>query len=643
MEKWENMEYKIAIISPSESFAKTAKKILKKENLLFPIYTATGQKTLELAKQLIEEGIKIIISRGLNVLLLRENVSIPVFNVSYTYEDMFYSYQKAAKYSTKVAFMGFDLARETAVRFREIAGVSLVIPPIQELSEIDGIVAELKEHGIEVLIGGCTTQAAAKKWGIPCIETFVDEASIEAALNEARHVIRVDVEKQRNQLILHEILQSTNSGIIAVDKSKQVLFVNDLAKRLLKSRENKFVAYCFSNQGVFEQVSTGSSIYDYIEDFENEKFSLDFIPIFINKSFNAIVINIRSMDMVFSTEKEIRKNLIAKSHQAKLMFSDILGESKAVQKAIFQAKKYAEADSTVLITGESGTGKEVFAQSIHNYSRRANEAFVAVNCAAIPENILESELFGYVKGAFTGARNEGKEGLFELAHRGTIFLDEIGEISMQVQVKMLRVLQEREVTRIGDTKTIPVDVRVIAATNKDLTVQVKKKKFREDLFYRLAVLPLQLPPLRERKEDIMKLVQMLLHEYDRQLYFTPRAQVLLCEYDYPGNIRQLRNIIERLTVMAEDTVVDEDFICSLLAIEPDFLRGDTESDCSEFTANDERMKGRKVFVQKNTLAEDAKERILECLQKNKGNKAAAARELGLSKTTLWRKLKEYGL
>lgn len=643
MEKIARIDDKLAIISPSQSFAKSVKKLLKKRKLLVPIYIATGAETSQLGKKLVADGIKFIISRGRNVSLLRQELTIPVFNVSYTYEDVFYSYQTALKYGDKIALLGFDLARETAIRFREISKLPLVIPRIQNVESIDAIVADLKKHGISVLIGGNTTRAAAEKWGLHCVGTEVDESAIEAVLNEALHFIRVDIERQRNQLIFHEILQSTNSGIIAVTEDQQVLFVNGLAKKLLPSGIQEFIAYCFANQALWEQLLKGSSIHDHIEEFEHVKFSLDLIPIFIDRHFQAIVVNVRSLDMVFSSEKEIRRTLVVKAHQAKMHFSDILGESPAVQSAIFRAKKYAASDATVLITGESGTGKEVFAQSIHNYSLRAKEAFVAVNCAAIPENILESELFGYVKGAFTGARTEGKEGLFERAHRGTIFLDEIGEISMQVQVKLLRVLQEREVTRIGDTKTIPVDVRVIAATNKNLARQVKTKKFREDLFYRLAVLPLQLPPLRERKEDIFALVQRILKEYQRKLRFSPQAQELLCSYDYPGNIRQLRNIMERLIVMAEAEFVDEQEIFSLLEAEPEFLQIEAEAGEKSLPVTEFPLAERMESLPKCTLAEQEKKQILDCLIRNSGNKAAVARDLGLSKTTLWRRLKKYGL
>lgn len=211
-------------------------------------------------------------------------------------------------------------------------------------------------------------------------------------------------------------------------------------------------------------------------------------------------------------EGKFYRKIHLRGHVAKYTFDDILFQSSEIKRTIETAQRYSEVDSNILIIGETGTGKEIFAQSIHNHSNRKNNPFVAINCAALPENLLESELFGYAEGAFTGAMKGGKQGFFELAHRGTIFLDEIGEISPKMQSRSLRVLQEREIMRIGDDKVIPVDVRILSATNKDLMQMVKSNDFREDLYYRLSVLDLVLPPLRERREDIPLLVNAFIQK-----------------------------------------------------------------------------------------------------------------------------------
>jgi len=296
------------------------------------------------------------------------------------------------------------------------------------------------------------------------------------------------------------------------------------------------------------------------------------------------------------------------------------------------AIEYSAVDSNVLLLGETGVGKEVFAQGIHNASSRRNEPFVAVNCAALPENLLESQLFGYVEGAFTGASRGGKMGLFEQAHRGTIFLDEIAEISPKIQGHLLRVLQEREIMRLGDDRVIPVDVRVIAATNKKLSRAMQEGHFRSDLFYRLDVLTLEIPPLRERSDDILLMLEMFMQRYAIKFHkcekkLSPSARRLLKEYSWPGNVRELRNIAERLTVLnrPNDEMVDEVTIVSLLS-----LRSEAVPPVNS---------GRTIngFKRKKLAAQQ--EMIEKLLGETKFDYDKTAQALGISRTTLWRRLK----
>jgi propionate catabolism operon transcriptional regulator len=283
--------------------------------------------------------------------------------------------------------------------------------------------------------------------------------------------------------------------------------------------------------------------------------------------------------------------------------------------------------------GETGTGKELFAQSIHNASSRRLEVFVAVNCAALPENLLESELFGYVEGAFSGAAKGGKIGLFELAHKGTIFLDEVSEIPINLQAKLLRVLQEREIRKIGDHKVMPIDVRIICASNMDLEEKVRESKFRQDVLYRLNVLNLRIPPLCERNEDIENLAKYFISKYCRKFNkFTPeltaKAIDILKNYRWPGNVRELRNICERLVVFSESGYI-------------------TEDDLEGLFKNNNKVET--IIEQKSTLnvskelgvtSENDVDAILKLMQSINFNKTEAARILGISRTTLWRRLKE---
>lgn len=327
-----------------------------------------------------------------------------------------------------------------------------------------------------------------------------------------------------------------------------------------------------------------------------------------------------------------RKKLHDQGLMAKYQFTDIMGGSLLLINTITQARKFARTRSTVLITGESGTGKELFAQSIHNESDRRRGPFVAVNCAALPENLLESELYGYEEGAFTGAKRGGKPGLFELAHGGTIFMDEIGELGPQLQVRLLRVIQQKEVMRVGGDKVMSVDVRIITATNRNLLEAVKKGNFREDLYYRLNVLPLNVPPLRERTEDIPPLFTHFLNRNraGKALGNIP-AQILsrLKGYSWPGNVRELENLVERYCAIGEE---DPSNFCTLKEL------------IGRLVGNDraENRDSQKITVEVGTFEEIESKIIGQLASLFPDSKQELAKALGISRTTLWRKLKASG-
>ncbi|TVQ16677.1 MAG: PAS domain-containing protein [Bacteroidetes bacterium] len=350
-----------------------------------------------------------------------------------------------------------------------------------------------------------------------------------------------------------------------------------------------------------------------------------------DNELNGVVLTFRDMKRVYSM---VNKYTGMKAHYT---FSDIIGSSDNMKRLIDFAEKISDSPSTVLINGESGTGKEVFAQSIHNASSRRDAGFVAVNCGAIPEALFESELFGYDDGAFTGARKGGKPGKFELANGGTLFLDEVGEMPPDMQVKLLRVLQEEVVTRVGGNKTIPVDVRIIAATNKDLKTLVDEKKFRLDLFYRLSVIPLKIPALRERGEDIRTLIEFFLGtkafklkknipRLDKEIY------QLLMRYEWPGNVRELENFIEK-TVNLDGAIMldveDEE------AFRKKYLNPEAYHPGNELAGP--------LSTSIRSLAELEKDAIQNALNQLNGNKTQVAKMLGIGRNTLYLKAKQYGI
>jgi DNA-binding NtrC family response regulator len=314
-------------------------------------------------------------------------------------------------------------------------------------------------------------------------------------------------------------------------------------------------------------------------------------------------------------------------------FKNIVARSAGMQEVLGTVERVAPTNSTVLLGGESGVGKDLIARAIHQHSRRASGPFVKINCTAIPENLLESELFGYEKGAFTGAVS-AKPGKFELADKGTIFLDEIGDVPGSIQVKLLRVLQDRDFERLGGTKTLKVDVRVVAATNQDLRAALEEGTFREDLYYRLNVVPINIPPLRDRKEDIPYLVDHFSDHFTRESGkpikgITPAAQKLLMEFHWPGNVRELENIIERAVALSAGDMLDV---------------ADIRLDLSPVMAGSSLSAAGAPFVPEGVTLEQFEDEIIqEAVRRSNGNKSQAARLLGISRNALRYRLAKMGV
>jgi DNA-binding NtrC family response regulator len=351
-------------------------------------------------------------------------------------------------------------------------------------------------------------------------------------------------------------------------------------------------------------------------------------------AYDYVMKPVKSDEIVLITEKavrevQLRREVVSlrRAVEKEFSFNQILGKSKPMQAVFELIRRITPSPSSVLITGESGTGKELVARAVHYNSPRAQGPFIPVNCAAIPENLLESEMFGHMKGSFTDAKSDRK-GLFEEAQGGTLFLDEISELPLSLQAKLLRVLQEREIRRVGGTRSIPVDARVIAATNLDLAGEVKAKRFREDLYYRMNVIEVHMPALRERTEDIPLLVLHFVKKYAEPMKksvagLTEGALALLMDYNWPGNVRELENVIERgVTLTRAEKIGSEDL--------PQAVRGDSG----------DRHMIEEAAEKTRTLAEVERAYILRVMEKTAGNKYQAAQVLGIDRKTLYRKLDE---
>ena len=361
-------------------------------------------------------------------------------------------------------------------------------------------------------------------------------------------------------------------AIIGVDKDNFICSCNESAEKILNKKSINLIgnSACDILSCVpFSEVrETGKEIRSRLVQVNGEYVNLNITPVIKAENYMGAFAVLQRFKEEEQKQHELRRQLLNKGHKAKYTFDDILGESGAIKRIKEIAKKMAKTNSAVLITGESGTGKELFAHAVHNYSDRKDYPFVAVNCAAIPENLLESELFGYEEGAFTGAKRGGKIGLFEFAHMGTLFLDEIEGMSPALQIKLLRVIQEKEIMRIGGDKVINIDVRIIAATNEELRKLIKENKFRKDLYYRINTLPIMIPPLREREDDIYLLLERFKNEIGADFKFTSKAKEAFKMYNWEGNIRELKNYVEFFNFMGEEYI---DFENMPLAVKEYYL------------------------------------------------------------------------
>lgn len=356
------------------------------------------------------------------------------------------------------------------------------------------------------------------------------------------------------QLLLDEL----SGGVIISDAQHHIELLNDKAKNILKLPSEKLIGKSISNiiknRKLKDIILSKADKNDKLVNHQGKDLVVTIKNIKIDSNFHGKIIIVNPYREMVEVQQKIHKKIVGKGYNTEYNFSDLIGEDAALKRAQEIGKKVAASKSTVLLQGESGTGKEILAGAIHNYSPCHDRPFVAINCATLPENLLESELFGYEEGAFTGARKNGKIGLFERADGGTLFLDEIGDLPIDLQARLLRAIEQKEIIRVGGSSVITVDVRLIAASNKDLLASIKDGKFREDLFYRLNVFQIKLPSLADRKADIPLLIEHFLVSWDSKREFTRDFEIFYSNYDWPGNVRELKNVLEYMITISDDVL-----------------------------------------------------------------------------------------
>lgn len=626
------MSADILLVAPYPSLKELAEKVKIHNGISFDIVVGNLNENWDEVDSLIRQGVKVVLSRGGTAQYLRERLDIPVVDIPATSFDILSAISLInGKGFKKIAFITTRNIIVKTEHFNEIMNVSLCFEPVKSSKEIPSKVQELIQEGFEAIIGDviATRQAVAQGICGQLLESGYE--SLLLGLQEAKQVLEAGQREKARVKQMEAILNMITEAVLTIDKQGQVTLYNTAAEKVFGYLKADVIGHqlseCIPESKLFETLQRRKEEKNLLIEINHKKIISNRIPILIDDEIHGAVAIFEEVSHIQNLELDIRTKLNEKGLLAKYTFAQIENNSLSIQQAIKLARQYANSDGTLLIYGETGTGKEVFAQSIHNESRRAAGPFVSVNCATLNEGLLESELFGYVGGAFTGASKGGKLGLFEMAHGGTVFLDEIGEISPSFQAKLLRVLQEKEIRRVGGNRVIPVNIRIICATNRNLRDEVSNHEFREDLYYRLTVLEINLPPLRERKADVVPMAitflkQECIKENRNLFWYDDHIFQSLLKYEWYGNARELHNFINRLVICSDAGELKESFIEEMV----DKKSGEK---CS-----DEHIK---IQISKNLKQMEA-EIILKMLQRYEGDKDQLCREYGISKTTLWRKL-----
>ena len=633
-------KYEIGVVISTVSLVQQLKKIAKELGRNIHTSYKGLDEAIDNGKKMEADGVEVIISRRGTAHMLRENLSIPVLSLPQASIDIVKSLKKASKLGNKIVLTSFRNKIAGVEILEELLAIEIIQGLYEDIASMENAILFAKSQGGDVAVGGGLTVRVAEKFSLKSVEFETHEQNLYETFENAISVAQANREEQKKAYHYRCIIDATTEGVIALDNDGRINTINKAARKFLGIQSHEIISQPISqhvnSKPVLQVLNSKRPVWNKIEKINGEPFVFNYLPVKMNKEIIGGVWTIKDITNVMKAENAVRRSL-SKGLTAKYCIEDLIHESAVMRDIVNRSRQFAKTDSTILIMGTTGTGKEILAQSIHNLSGRAGNPFVSVHCGALPEQLLESEFFGYEEGAFTGSKKGGNPGRFEIAHKGTIFLDEIDTTPSSVQTRLLRVLQEQEVMRLGADRKIPIDVRIVAAASKDLGLSVQEGRFREDLFFRLNVLRIFLPPLKNRMEDIPGLLDHFIRKFSNKHGLDPIVLShsyiqKLMEYSWPGNVRQLRNFVERLVLncnlrCSTDTL--DELYEELIQYPPQNLNVLP-------ALNVEPLKGQikaKMVDQESLI-------IKKALFNAKFSKTKAARDLGISRATLYRKLKK---
>lgn len=629
----------IVVLTPLREMKDRAEEIVREQGYHnVEVLLGSMSEGVEVARKAIAEGAELIVSRGGTYQLVREAFSIPAVEIKVTAYDVLQSFEQVDDPNETIGVVGYSNVVDGYDLLRKLLPNPVVLVELKRESDIYAVIEDHKRRGIKTYIGDANITRIIRELNCNGIMIQSQKSSIHTAIQEARRILRVAKEEKRRAQQIATITDFVHDAIIAIDENEKITVYNRRAEQLFgvpcERAKGRPISDVVPNTKLPEILATGTAQLGEIQNLWDSRIVTNRVPITVDGEVKGAVATFQDVTEVQNLEEKIRRSMNEKGFIAKYTFDDIVYASHQIGECIKTAKKFAMYDTPIHICGASGVGKELFCQSIHNYSRRHLGPFVAVNCAAIAPSLIESEFFGYEEGSFTGARKKGKPGIFELAHNGTLFLDEISEIPMELQGRLLRVLQEKQVMRLGGGRVIPIDVKIITASNKYLKREMEEGRFRKDLYYRINVLTLRIPPLDRRREDIPALTRYFIRKYSEKygkplLEPTPDVESCLLNRKYEGNIRELEGLIERCVILSSfDAILAE---------------GDGEHRASQPPVQENGP------VCTDVLPPDwdgldlrsLEQKYIEMVyQRTGGNVQKTCEILGINRTTLWRRLKE---
>lgn len=609
---------------------------------VFPAETASGELIIRegrpsniaaVAAKMVAEGAQALIARGGNYFELNKVFhEVPLMEIGVTAQDVLATLGEAVGRYRTIWLILSKYVRFDYESCRSILPENIHYYQFEKLEELEPYIAALPDAENTLIIGSGFVRAPARAKGCDSLQIYNSAGTLrEIHFATIRMLQARDAEAARTQQ-LAAILSNIEDGVLTLDEKYCVVQCNSKAEEMLSTTIERLrgqeLTKLIPEFAPFRIAFRQKTADERLLHVSARALVVRTAPVVPEKGTDAatrILLTMRDVTRLQELERNLRFQLSKKGMTAKYHFEDILTHEPAMQNLIARGKQCAQSDNTVMIYGDSGTGKELFAQSIHNASPRKDYPFVAVNCAALTENLLESELFGYVSGAFTGARKEGKAGLFELAHRGTIFLDEINSMSLNTQAKILRVIEQKEVMRLGSDYIIPLDVRIITAANENLARMVRQNTFRRDLFFRLNVLELRIPTLNERKRDIPYLFRQFTAELSgtdlSQVEISPELEAQLLSHNWWGNVRELRNVAQRYAALGCVPDPNVLFPESYTEEHPELIDDTMQLDLRELNRTVETL-------------------VIQSLFHRGLNKTQTAKVLGISRTALFKKLEQ---